>query len=153
MVHQKNVILAPFIHCHDPGRTVSREPNIHSGSFNNAEHSTLKQKIDEINSLLWIIFVIYVSCFHAFLSVHCSFVLPCWERANLLAHLYVMFPCVFVTFICGILCLRHVHFLGMTTELLSCFWIFIALHSVLEVNSVIIGRKVGRKRPLCDDLL
>ena len=33
---QKNVILAPLIGCHDAGRIVSREPNIHSGSFNNA---------------------------------------------------------------------------------------------------------------------
>ena len=34
---QKNAILAPLMECHDPGRTVSREPNIHSGSLNNAE--------------------------------------------------------------------------------------------------------------------
>ena len=31
---------------------------------------------------------------HAFLSVHCSLVVICWERANLLALLYVMFYCV-----------------------------------------------------------
>ena len=29
--------LGPMIDCHDPGRTASREPNIHNGSFNNAE--------------------------------------------------------------------------------------------------------------------
>ena len=40
---------------------------------------------------------------HAFLSVHCSLVVTCWERANLLALLYVMFSCVFVTFPCGVL--------------------------------------------------
>ena len=34
---QKNAILAPFDDCHDPDRSVSMEPNIHSGSFNNAE--------------------------------------------------------------------------------------------------------------------
>ena len=28
---------------------------------------------------------------HAVLSVHCSLVVTCWERANLLALLYVMF--------------------------------------------------------------
>ena len=33
----------------------------------------------------------------AFLSVHCSLVVTCWERANLLALLCVMFYCVFVT--------------------------------------------------------
>ena len=40
---------------------------------------------------------------HAFLSVHCSLVVTCWERADLLALLYVMFCFVFVTFPCGIL--------------------------------------------------
>ena len=40
---------------------------------------------------------------HAFLSVHCSLVVTCWERANLLALLYVMFSCVFATFPCGVL--------------------------------------------------
>ena len=40
---------------------------------------------------------------HAFLSVHCSLVITCWESANILAFLYVMFSCVFVTFPCGVL--------------------------------------------------
>ena len=40
---------------------------------------------------------------HAFLPVHCSLVVTCWERANLLALLYVMFSCVFATFLCGVL--------------------------------------------------
>ena len=35
-----------------------------------------------------------------FLSVHCSLVVTCWERAGLLALLCVMFYCVFVTFPC-----------------------------------------------------
>ena len=38
---QKNATLAPLIDCHDPGRTVSREPNIHSGSLNNAEQFSI----------------------------------------------------------------------------------------------------------------
>ena len=33
------------------------------------------------------------------LSVHCSFVVTCWEGANLLATLFVMFSCVFATFL------------------------------------------------------
>ena len=41
---------------------------------------------------------------HAFLSVHNSFVVTCWERTNLLALLCVMFSCVFVTFPSGVLC-------------------------------------------------
>ena len=40
---------------------------------------------------------------YAFLSVHCSLVVTCWERANLLALLYVMFSCVFVIFPCCVL--------------------------------------------------
>ena len=40
---------------------------------------------------------------HAFLSAHCSFVVTCYEMANLLAIFYVMFSCVFVTFPCGFL--------------------------------------------------
>ena len=40
---------------------------------------------------------------HAFLSVQCSLVVTCWERANLLAVLCVMLYCVFVTFPCGFL--------------------------------------------------
>ena len=38
-------------------------------------------------------FVIYV-CVCQALSVHCTLVVTCWERANLLALLYVMFSCV-----------------------------------------------------------
>ena len=35
---------------------------------------------------------------HTFLSVHGSLVVTCWEGANLLTFLYVMFSCVIVTF-------------------------------------------------------
>ena len=40
---------------------------------------------------------------HAGLSVHYSLVGTCWERANLLALLYVMFSSAFVTSPCGVL--------------------------------------------------
>ena len=41
---------------------------------------------------------------HALLSVHCSLVVTCWEMAkDLLALLYVIFHCGFVTFSCGVL--------------------------------------------------
>ena len=36
-------------------------------------------------------FCYYVYVCHAFLSVHCSLVVNCWKRADLLALLYVMF--------------------------------------------------------------
>ena len=49
-------------------------------------------------------FLLFMFCIcHAFLSVHCSLVITCWERAYLLALLCVMFYCVFVTFPCGVL--------------------------------------------------
>ena len=41
--------------------------------------------------------------FRVFLSVHCSHLLTCLEKADLLALLCVMFYCVFVTFQCGVL--------------------------------------------------
>ena len=40
---------------------------------------------------------------HTILSVHCNLVVTCWKRTGVLALLYVMFSCVFVTFPCGIL--------------------------------------------------
>ena len=50
-------------------------------------------------------FGIYVTClsFYAFLSVSCSHVVTCWERADLLALWCVVFSCVVVTFPYGIL--------------------------------------------------
>ena len=51
--------------------------------------------------LLLIFFVICVSC-HTVLSFPCSLVITCWERADLLALLHVMFSCVFITFTYGV---------------------------------------------------
>ena len=48
-------------------------------------------------------FVIMFHVCHAVMSVSCSLVVACWERANLLVLLYSMFSCVFVTFPCGVL--------------------------------------------------
>ena len=49
-------------------------------------------------------FLLFMFCVHyAVLSVHCSLVATCWERAGLLALLYVMFSCVIVTFSCVVL--------------------------------------------------
>ena len=48
--------------------------------------------------LLWIFYLfICVSC-RAVLSVPCSRLVTCWECADLLTLLFVMFSCVFVTF-------------------------------------------------------
>ena len=40
---------------------------------------------------------------HTVFTFPCSLVVTCWERADLLALLCVMFPCVFVTFPYGVL--------------------------------------------------
>ena len=45
----------------------------------------------------------FVFVCHHVLFVPCSLVVTCWERADLLALLCVMFSCVFVTFPCGVL--------------------------------------------------
>ena len=48
-------------------------------------------------------FVIVVFPDHLlFVSVACSLVVTCWEWADLLAFLFVLFPCVFVTFPHGV---------------------------------------------------
>ena len=59
------------------------------------------------SNVLRLLLIIFVICYlsHTVLSVPCSLVVTCWERADLLAHLYVMFSCVFVTFPYGVL--RH----------------------------------------------
>ena len=57
--------------------------------------------IYKVRTFLWNRFVMYVSCLsccHVYLLQPCGHLL---ERASLLALLYVMFSCVFVTFRCG----------------------------------------------------
>ena len=53
--------------------------------------------------LLWILFEHRVCLCLTVLSVPCSLVVTCWERADLLAFVRVMFACVFVTFSYGFL--------------------------------------------------
>ena len=50
-----------------------------------------------------LLFVVCVCLGHTVLSVSCSLVVTCWEIADLLALLYVMFSCVFDTFRYGVL--------------------------------------------------
>ena len=40
--------------------------------------------------------------YYTVLSVSCSLVVTCWKRADLLAPQYMMFSCVFVTFLYGV---------------------------------------------------
>ena len=47
-------------------------------------------------------YLCFVRVCHVVMSVHCSLVVTCLERVGLLALLFVMFSCVFVTFPCGV---------------------------------------------------
>ena len=55
----------------------------------------------ELRKRNFLLFMFHVC--QAVLSIDCSLVVSCRESANLLALLYVMFSCVFVTFPCGVL--------------------------------------------------
>ena len=46
----------------------------------------------------FLLFMFHACLSYGVLSVPCSLVITCWERANLLALLCVVFSCVFVTF-------------------------------------------------------
>ena len=49
-----------------------------------------------------LLFMFQVCLYYAVLFVPCSLVATCWERADILALLFVMFPCVFVDFPYGV---------------------------------------------------
>ena len=72
------------------------------------------------------LFMCHVCLCYAVLSVPCSHVIACWERADLLAHfMCVVFSCVFVT--CHI-----VSWSGMVLDCID-FLIFTFLFSVLMI--------------------
>ena len=52
----------------------------------------------------FLLVMFYLFLCYAVLSIPCSFVIRCLERADLLALLCVMFSCVFVTFPYGVPC-------------------------------------------------
>ena len=47
---QKSV-MAPLIDCHDPGRAVSREPDMYSGSLNNVEQFSVHVSFNTFYSI------------------------------------------------------------------------------------------------------
>ena len=49
-------------------------------------------------------YLCFVCVCHTVLSVPCSLVNTCWEKADLLALFYMMFYCVFVTFTTWLRC-------------------------------------------------
>ena len=53
--------------------------------------------------------IIIVCLYYTAMSVPCSLAITCWERADLLALLCMMFPCVLGTFLYGVL--GHVWYL------------------------------------------
>ena len=50
----------------------------------------------------FLLFMVHVCLCYIVLSVPCSLLITCWERADLLALLCVVFFCVFVTFPYGV---------------------------------------------------
>ena len=52
---------------------------------------------------LFCYFLYHVYLCYTILSVPCSLVIPCWDKADLLPLLHDVFSCVFVTFPYGIL--------------------------------------------------
>ena len=48
-------------------------------------------------------YLCFLYVYHTVLSVPCSLAVTCWEGADLLALLYVMFSCIFVIFLFGVL--------------------------------------------------
>ena len=69
----------------------------------NSQHLSAKRRLwpNAVFCGSFLLFMFYVC--NAVMSVHCSLVVTCWDRANLLALLYVMFTSAFVTFWCGVL--------------------------------------------------
>ena len=80
---------------------------------------------------------------HVFLSVHCSLVLACLERADLLALWFVTFYCDFVTFHvvswvrCGAGLYRFLIFALILIVTASVLWLFLKVQCV-GVHCVIV---------------
>ena len=72
------------------------------------------------------------------LFVPCSLVLTCWERANLLALLCEMFPCVFVTFSCDIMG-QEWYLIGFMLAMLSAFVAKSYIFVILDTNHLLCG--------------
>ena len=51
----------------------------------------------------FLLLIFHICLYYAILSIPCSLAVTCWERADLLALLCVIFSCVFVTFTYGVL--------------------------------------------------
>ena len=87
-----------------------------------------------------VVLVICVCLCHTAMSVSCSLVVTFWGRADLLALLYVMFPCVFVTFPYGVL--GQVWYLIVSITdlcLLPYFHCNALLHSTLPIFSLVLA--------------
>ena len=48
-------------------------------------------------------YYVQVCLFYTVMSVPCSIVITCWEKSDLLDLLFVVFPCVIVTLLHGVL--------------------------------------------------
>ena len=67
-------------------------------------------------------------------AMHCSLVVTCWERANLLALKFVIFNCVFVTFPCVVQ--GHVWYLNVSISDL-CLLTYLLLKSFVNFEIIL----------------
>ena len=87
--------------------------------------------------LLWVIFVIYISCFSllcCLVAVHCSLVITCWEMVHLLALLCVVCLC-FVTDSYGVLGQVCILIVPIPDLCLSLYFYFHASHSCVDAEN------------------
>ena len=75
---------------------------------------------------------------HVFLSVHCSLVVTCWERADLLALMFVTFYCVFVVFPCGIFGRVWCLIVSIPDLCLLCYFVHVTKQSTLFNSNFIL---------------
>ena len=71
-----------------------------------------------------------------FLSVHCSLVVTCWERADLLTLLFVMFYCAFVAVPCVVLCSPRIRKLNMYKRWFNELEAYVSPHRKLYFNKI-----------------
>ena len=87
--------------------------------------------------LLWVIFVIYISCFSllcCLVTVHSSLVITCWEMAHPLALVCVDFLC-FVTLPYGVLGQVWILIVPIPDLCLPFYFYFYASHSCVNAEN------------------
>ena len=88
-------------------------------------------------------YLCFVIVWHTVLSVPCSLVVPCWQRADRLALLYVMFSRVFVIFPYDVL--SEVRYLIVSISRVATH-VMLNLSTLTNFFKMMCGRKIKLKR-------